>query len=278
MRELRESHSQTELPILIVTAMTRTTDLLQALEIGANDYLTKPFEKEEFLLRVSNLTTLAREHRGRQTAVREAARNERERINADLHDHLGAALTDLKIMSDRATRDPELDPGFTNRLREKVGNAIRILREDMLDLEDHELLDENFLEGLQLMLLRRYVDAGRRFIMHVPDDASVAPEVAPVLLTVLKEMVTNDLKYGEGPATLRLLPGPGLQIEFESLSRYRLESHGAGRGTGGMIRRLNAVGGQLRIHIEDDPTAGARPVLVDIHIPTGLATERLPKK
>ena len=274
MRELRETHSQTELPILIVTAMTRTTDLLRALEIGANDYLTKPFEKEEFLLRVSNLTTLAREHRGRQTAVREAARNERERINADLHDHLGAALTDLKIMSDRATRDPELDPGFTNRLRDKVGNAIRILREDMLDIEDHELLDENFLEGLQLMLLRRYVDAGRRFIMHVADDASVAPEIAPVLLTVLKEMVTNDLKYGAGPATLRFIPGSTLQVEFESLSRYRLESHGTGRGTGGMIRRLHAVGGTLRIHMDEDSTAGARPIRVELHIPAGSANEK----
>jgi two-component system sensor histidine kinase ChiS len=49
---LRETHSASTLPIIIVTARNRTTDLLAGFESGANDYLTKPFTSGELLVRV----------------------------------------------------------------------------------------------------------------------------------------------------------------------------------------------------------------------------------
>ncbi len=51
-QRLRQQYSPVELPIIILTARTQTEDLVQALEVGANDYLTKPFQKEEMLSRV----------------------------------------------------------------------------------------------------------------------------------------------------------------------------------------------------------------------------------
>lgn len=42
-------------PILMLTARTEAMDRVQGLEIGADDYLTKPFEPRELLLRISNI-------------------------------------------------------------------------------------------------------------------------------------------------------------------------------------------------------------------------------
>lgn len=42
-------------PILFLTAKGASTDKVQGLKLGADDYLTKPFDLEEFLLRVKNL-------------------------------------------------------------------------------------------------------------------------------------------------------------------------------------------------------------------------------
>jgi two-component system OmpR family response regulator len=46
-----------DLPILILTARTLTEDRTRGFEVGANQYLTKPFDLDEFLARVKNLLT-----------------------------------------------------------------------------------------------------------------------------------------------------------------------------------------------------------------------------
>lgn len=46
---LRVSH---DIPVLLLTAMTETSDRIAGLEAGADDYLPKPFEPKELLLRV----------------------------------------------------------------------------------------------------------------------------------------------------------------------------------------------------------------------------------
>lgn len=44
-----------KMPILMLTAMTSTKDRVKGLEIGADDYVTKPFHLEELLLRVKGM-------------------------------------------------------------------------------------------------------------------------------------------------------------------------------------------------------------------------------
>lgn len=45
----------TQVPILMLTAKNTSNDRIEGLKIGADDYLTKPFNLEELLLRISNL-------------------------------------------------------------------------------------------------------------------------------------------------------------------------------------------------------------------------------
>jgi two-component system OmpR family response regulator len=51
-RFLRES---TEIPIILVTAMAEETDRVVGLEIGADDYVTKPFNPRELLARIKSV-------------------------------------------------------------------------------------------------------------------------------------------------------------------------------------------------------------------------------
>jgi len=53
------------LPVLILSARTLTEDRTRGFDVGANQYMTKPFDLEEFLSRVKNLLSL---HAVRQTA------------------------------------------------------------------------------------------------------------------------------------------------------------------------------------------------------------------
>lgn len=54
-RELRLGQETARVPILMLTARTELDDRVSGLDSGADDYLTKPFEREEILARIRAL-------------------------------------------------------------------------------------------------------------------------------------------------------------------------------------------------------------------------------
>ncbi|WP_195572329.1 response regulator transcription factor [Paenibacillus sp. 1001270B_150601_E10] len=64
-RAIRE---QTTVPILMLTARSDTQDKVHGLEIGADDYVTKPFEPEELVARVNALV--------RRSSISQAAKED----------------------------------------------------------------------------------------------------------------------------------------------------------------------------------------------------------
>src|SRR5688572_28089446 len=70
IREVRRVH---ELPIIVVSARADTHDIVAALEAGADDYVTKPFEVKEITAR---LRTLRRRAGSNGTAAGQAGPQE----------------------------------------------------------------------------------------------------------------------------------------------------------------------------------------------------------
>ncbi len=61
-KKIREDFLANKLPILLVTAKNQVSDLVEGLSSGANDYLSKPFSKQELLARVRTHLNLSRAH------------------------------------------------------------------------------------------------------------------------------------------------------------------------------------------------------------------------
>ena len=68
LRTLRDSYSAIELPVIMVTAKNQSDDIVKALELGANDYLTKPIDFPVAAARIG--TQLS--HKLAQEALRES--------------------------------------------------------------------------------------------------------------------------------------------------------------------------------------------------------------
>jgi two-component system cell cycle response regulator CtrA len=60
LRRLRDARVET--PVLILSGLTETEDKVKGLGFGADDYLTKPFEKNELLARVQAIVRRSRGH------------------------------------------------------------------------------------------------------------------------------------------------------------------------------------------------------------------------
>ncbi|MEM6344779.1 MAG: ATP-binding protein [Bacteroidota bacterium] len=59
---IRERYLPSECPVIMITAKNQVQDLLEGFETGANDYLPKPFSKDELLARIKTHLNLHRIH------------------------------------------------------------------------------------------------------------------------------------------------------------------------------------------------------------------------
>jgi len=51
-RRLKENQATAEIPVIFMTALSESTDKVKGLSLGAVDYVTKPFQQEEVIIRV----------------------------------------------------------------------------------------------------------------------------------------------------------------------------------------------------------------------------------
>src|SRR5262249_37859841 len=58
LKQLRTSHPPTELPVIMATALGASADIVHALRLGANDYITKPIDFAVLLARVQTQLSL----------------------------------------------------------------------------------------------------------------------------------------------------------------------------------------------------------------------------
>ena len=55
MEFIKENKEKIETPIILLTAKGEANERIEGLEIGADDYLPKPFEPKELILRIQNI-------------------------------------------------------------------------------------------------------------------------------------------------------------------------------------------------------------------------------
>jgi DNA-binding response OmpR family regulator len=53
LKKIRENYSMVDMPVIMLTALSSLDKLFECLKYGANDFVTKPFNKHELELRIS---------------------------------------------------------------------------------------------------------------------------------------------------------------------------------------------------------------------------------
>lgn len=95
--ELRETYDHAELPIIMLTALSQTEDRVRGFEAGANDYLSKPFNKQELAARIqAHLTASKAEMRHMENKVLESELRQRAVVEASLLETQGRLLEQLE--------------------------------------------------------------------------------------------------------------------------------------------------------------------------------------
>ena len=147
-RRLRESST---LPILMLTGRADEADRVMGLELGADDYLTKPFSPRELLARIR---ALLRRARAQASVADTIARVRAYRFG---HWELNIGLRKLKCADGRAV---DLTNGEFSLLAAFVSAPQRVLTRDQLlelsRLHNAEVYDRSI--DVQILRLRRKIE------------------------------------------------------------------------------------------------------------------------
>jgi signal transduction histidine kinase/class 3 adenylate cyclase/ActR/RegA family two-component response regulator len=130
---LRQVHQASDLPIIMLTAKNRIADLVEGFTVGANDYLAKPFSKDELLTRINTHLHLKDIHYTTGKFVPYAFLNAigRERItDVELGDHAEVIVTVLfsdirDFTSLSETMTPSESFKFVNNYVGKMGPIVQ---------------------------------------------------------------------------------------------------------------------------------------------------------
>ncbi len=165
-RRLRSNRRTQDIPIIFLTEKRERADKLQGLELGADDYITKPFDVQELRLRV---------------------RNALKRASQDSLTNPVSGLPDGSLVDERLSE-----------ILKKTGWALLIVSLENLDSfrEDYGFVaSDDVLRAVSLMIHNAIREAGHPddFIGHIsPTDFVLI--VSPVNLPAISERVRSRLE------------------------------------------------------------------------------------
>jgi response regulator RpfG family c-di-GMP phosphodiesterase len=175
LREIRRTVDPTELPIVVATALHETSFLIEAMEAGANDFVTKPLDFPVVLARVeSQLRAKGIADRNRTLASRlEVARTRLEVANRELAQMFGELEREADM--DRRSRDTA-----RQRLHSMALLGDRASKGIDQDVVMHDLLLGGMvaLQATSAVLYRVDGDSLRR--QYAVPDAAQMPEEVPL--------------------------------------------------------------------------------------------------
>jgi two-component system OmpR family response regulator len=151
MQLLRSLRAESQLPVIILTGRTEEADRIMGLELGADDYLTKPFSPRELLARIR--TVLRRTHAGQEAHGAPVCRAYR----------IPGWELNLRTRRLRGSdgREVALSNSEFNLLAALLSSANRVVsREQLIEMSrryDNEVYDRAI--DVQILRLRRKIEA-----------------------------------------------------------------------------------------------------------------------
>ena len=214
---IRQDHALDTVPVIMISAMSDTNDIVRALELGANDYLTKPIDMQIAMARVKTQITMKQlmdERKRTMNRMKETRQIRQHFFQIASHD-LKGPLNNLRVSH---TILAQLVPQEYNQAH----NVLRTMRAtiDSMTAVIADFLDSAALQSgeveIQLACNEVYTLVSQTVNQNMPTalekriDLQVGGLVGNIFsdpartLQILNNLITNAIKYSPQGALVRI--------------------------------------------------------------------------
>ena len=148
-KRVKSDEATKYIPVILITAKTDTADKIHGMDIGANDYITKPFNPDELLARIKALLRIKDlERELGQKAELGAALKTSVTLQHEVNNPLTAIIGNLELLQDREDMDEdEVD----EIIKELLGLSFRI-RDIVIKMNGiTRFVSKTYIEGSEML-------------------------------------------------------------------------------------------------------------------------------
>ncbi len=240
---VRQTEAIEDTPVILVSGMSDTRDVVRGLELGASDYITKPFDRKLALARIHTQLTLKRLMDEQKQAIEELERVQsmRDRFfhmaSHDLKNPMNNIRLAQYVLREMFGADPE-----ANVLLENIELSLRAMNDIIHDFLDNAALQSHALDlhieplviedALWDVIYQYNMSAEKKDInLSVLDSAGVIAADPQRFTQIVSNYLSNAIKYSPfgtqvsiwtepSETTVRVLvrdQGPGIPVEERAL-------------------------------------------------------------
>jgi signal transduction histidine kinase len=190
-QQLHEVSARTDLPVIFFSALQDATLKAQAFETGGEDFIAKPFQAQEVIVRIRHQLELVR----LRQQIQEAARvKERQHIARELHDSVSQTLFILKASAQSLALNTSVLPDQLDEIQTLAQAALAEMRTLLYELRPRQI-EAASLQQLLHQLADSYRMRMAAEITVVADDAELPYAVKLAFYRITQEALNNAAKH-----------------------------------------------------------------------------------
>ena len=237
---LKKDPETQDIPIIFLTALNNPSDLVKGFQVGANDFLTKPFNKEELIMRVLHQIQLVAAKRiiVRQNEELRRTINNRDKMYSVIAHDLRSPMASIRMvlnlavnvvspetvgdeifgLLDKANRESEETHDLLDNLlkwtKSQTGR-LNVVYQDV-DLDDviPGVVDIFLMIAEMKKIKLQYLPADEKLTVHGDND---------MLKTIVRNLISNAIKFTP--------EGKGIEVYYKregDFARICVQDHGVG--------------------------------------------------
>ena len=250
-QHLKSNPQTAEIPIIFLTALNSTADIVKGFQVGANDFISKPFNKEELIIRVTHQISLVAAKRLILSKTEELQRTiaGRDKLySVSAHDlrspmgsikmvlnmlilnlpfeKIGAEMYELLTMANQTTEDVfSLLDNLLKWTKSQIGKLNVVYQDvDLVEVTDGVIEIFSMVASLKKIRIREMKP--ERMMVNADID---------MLKTVVRNLLSNAIKFSKENSEILVK-----MEEVNGMAVVSVQDHGCGISEEGQKKLLHA--------------------------------------